>query len=192
MAERDAPGGSRTEPKKTRSGRDDLTELTAFFATIPGRYEEHLPGVPGEDVLFFTRLNVLKQVLEGFQGRALRSFGLADSEYRVLAFLRVHEEGFRVTPIDLNRIIRLTSAGITKALDRLEDAGHIERTPNPADRRSILVGLTEQGRALAEAACRTMAEQYSNALAGWTEKQRDQHGESVRAMIHALTERPGS
>ena len=104
MAERDAPGGSRTEPKKTRSGRDDLTELTAFFATIPGRYEEHLPGVPGEDVLFFTRLNVLKQVLEGFQGRALRSFGLADSEYRVLAFLRVHEEGFRVTPIDLNRI----------------------------------------------------------------------------------------
>jgi MarR family transcriptional regulator, organic hydroperoxide resistance regulator len=38
---------------------------------------------------------------------------------------------------------------LTGVLDRLEGWGLIERTPNPADRRSVLVRLTQSGRAVA-------------------------------------------
>ena len=39
---------------------------------------------------------------------------------------------------------------MTSRLDRLERAGHIERKPDPRDRRAILVQLTERGERLAE------------------------------------------
>jgi DNA-binding MarR family transcriptional regulator len=38
---------------------------------------------------------------------------------------------------------------MTKLLDRLEAKGLIERHPNPGDRRSVVIALTEHGRALA-------------------------------------------
>jgi DNA-binding MarR family transcriptional regulator len=40
----------------------------------------------------------------------------------------------------------LSSGGITKRLDRLAEAGLIERRPDPADRRGTLVRLTRKGR----------------------------------------------
>ena len=40
----------------------------------------------------------------------------------------------------------LSSAGITKRLDRLVGAGLVERRPDPADRRGTLVRLTPRGK----------------------------------------------
>jgi DNA-binding MarR family transcriptional regulator len=39
----------------------------------------------------------------------------------------------------------LSSGAMTNRLDRLENAGYIERKPHPKDRRGILVTLTNQG-----------------------------------------------
>jgi DNA-binding MarR family transcriptional regulator len=39
----------------------------------------------------------------------------------------------------------LTSSGTTKRLDRLERAGLITRTPDPRDRRGVLITLTPAG-----------------------------------------------
>jgi DNA-binding PadR family transcriptional regulator len=41
----------------------------------------------------------------------------------------------------------LSSGGMTKRLDRLAEAGLIERRPNPDDRRGTLVKLTDRGKA---------------------------------------------
>ena len=40
----------------------------------------------------------------------------------------------------------LSSRGMTKRLDRLADAGLVERRPNPNDRRGTLVRLTSRGK----------------------------------------------
>ncbi|MGW1225297.1 MarR family winged helix-turn-helix transcriptional regulator [Streptomyces sp. NPDC001478] len=40
----------------------------------------------------------------------------------------------------------LSRAGVSKTLAKLEKRGHIERTPNPADRRAALVTITESGK----------------------------------------------
>jgi len=39
----------------------------------------------------------------------------------------------------------LSSGGVTKRLDRLAEAGLVERRPNPDDRRGTLVRLTGKG-----------------------------------------------
>jgi DNA-binding MarR family transcriptional regulator len=44
----------------------------------------------------------------------------------------------------------LTSSGTTKRLDRLEQAGLIERAPDPDDRRGTLISLTTKGRELVD------------------------------------------
>ena len=44
----------------------------------------------------------------------------------------------------------VTSGAMTNRLDRLEKAGLIQRAPNPADRRGVVVQLTAKGLALVD------------------------------------------
>jgi DNA-binding MarR family transcriptional regulator len=45
------------------------------------------------------------------------------------------------TPGTLAQCTGLTTGGVTVMLDRLEKAGYVKRSPNPDDRRSILVSI---------------------------------------------------
>jgi DNA-binding MarR family transcriptional regulator len=47
---------------------------------------------------------------------------------------------------DLVRVFGLKHSTMTSILDRLEKRGLIERTSNPSDRRSLLIGITRKGR----------------------------------------------
>jgi len=44
--------------------------------------------------------------------------------------------------------LTLTSSGITRLVDRMEEAGLVRRVPSPEDRRSVLVEPTDQGCAV--------------------------------------------
>jgi DNA-binding MarR family transcriptional regulator len=46
---------------------------------------------------------------------------------------------------DLGERRNLSPSGISRSVDRLATMGLVERTTNPADGRSLLVGLTAQG-----------------------------------------------
>lgn len=56
-----------------------------------------------------------------------------------LQFIHLLELGVAATPGDLARWSGLTSGGVTVVLDRLEKAGYVQRRPNLADRRSVLI-----------------------------------------------------
>lgn len=62
---------------------------------------------------------------------------------------------FGVRPMDLAERSLLTKSGITRALDRLEGDGLIERRVCPSDRRGFLVVLTPKGRHLVRRAAPT-------------------------------------
>lgn len=82
----------------------------------------------------------------------LGEHGLHVAEFDVLAALRRMGAPYTATPSALTRALMLSPAGMTSRLDRLEAAGHIERLADPGDRRSLLVVLTERGRATIDAA----------------------------------------
>lgn len=53
----------------------------------------------------------------------------------------------------------MSTGGVTPALDRLERPGYIERTPNPADRRSSVVSITKAGQDLLRRTTERLAEE---------------------------------
>ncbi|HZS13953.1 MAG TPA: MarR family transcriptional regulator [Candidatus Dormibacteraeota bacterium] len=73
----------------------------------------------------------------------LRDLGVSQGEAHVLALLA---EGGEHTVGELQRGLRHRPSTLTGILDRLENRAWITRTLNDADRRSLLVTLTRQGR----------------------------------------------
>lgn len=68
--------------------------------------------------------------------------------------------GHRLRPGEIAARILVTSGTLTPMLDRLETARFVRREPNPDDRRSVIVVLTEQG----EAALDEYREQFRQAI----------------------------
>ena len=75
---------------------------------------------------------------------ALADLGLSAAEINALACF----DGRDAVPVrELVQATAQRPSTLTGVLDRLERRGLVERVPNPADRRSVLVRLTEEGRA---------------------------------------------
>jgi DNA-binding MarR family transcriptional regulator len=58
--------------------------------------------------------------------------------------------GEPLTPSQVSDRVLVASATMTATLDQLEYRGWIRRTPNPGDRRSVLIEITPDGRAAAD------------------------------------------
>ncbi len=80
----------------------------------------------------------------------LRRAGLDRGAFDVLATLRRSGRPYRLTPTDLYRELVLTSGAVTHRVDVLARDGLVERVPDPGDRRSSLVALTDRGRAVVD------------------------------------------
>jgi DNA-binding MarR family transcriptional regulator len=75
-----------------------------------------------------------------------REAGLSMTEYVVLLTLRyAPEAGIPVG--DLSGEVHLTKSGVTRLVDRMEQAGTVERVADEDDRRSVRASITEKGRA---------------------------------------------
>jgi len=91
--------------------------------------------------LLLTRLGRLN---EQFLADECRAHGTTPAEFQVLAVLRRHPSP-SLGPTEIARRIVQTSGGLTATLRRLEEAGHVRRTPDPSDGRGRLVCLTGAG-----------------------------------------------
>jgi DNA-binding MarR family transcriptional regulator len=78
--------------------------------------------------------------------------GLDAGEFDVIGSLRRSGPPFRLRPTELYKMLMISSGGLTDRLARLEARGLVRRLPSPEDRRSLMVELTEEGVAVAEAA----------------------------------------
>lgn len=82
--------------------------------------------------------------------REMARFDLSPAEYSVLATLRKTPAPHALRPADITKGMLLTSGGLTKVLNALEDRGLIEREDDPNDRRGSIARLTASGVAFAE------------------------------------------
>ncbi|MEU5536833.1 MarR family transcriptional regulator [Streptomyces sp. NPDC020362] len=93
----------------------------------------------------------------------LADLDLTASEINALANLA---DGQGRTVSQLGAAVGSRPTTLTSVLDRLERRGHITRGTRAGDRRSVLIELTESGRAAAALIEQTLADLESRALGG--------------------------
>lgn len=78
--------------------------------------------------------------------------GLKPSECKLLGrlYFSLGDGTGTVKTSDLSSQLRITPAAVTHLVNPLEKGGYLERLPDPNDRRVVLIGLTEQGKDLAQ------------------------------------------
>jgi DNA-binding MarR family transcriptional regulator len=96
---------------------------------------------------------------------ALAEHRLSRPSFQVLDALE-QAEGHTLNQRDLVRRVRRTSGTLSVRLGRLERAHLIEREPDPENRRSVTVTLTDRGRRLVLAARPAYEERAARLLAG--------------------------
>jgi len=93
----------------------------------------------------FDLIGSIAKRMERLQAQALGQANLTAAQYMVLANLR-EKDG---RPLgELADVMRCSKSTITGVVDTMERKGLVVREPNPGDRRSHLLCLTQQGRAL--------------------------------------------
>jgi DNA-binding MarR family transcriptional regulator len=111
-------------------------------------------------------------------------YGSTSSESAVLGALLLG--GPVLNPTDLTRLVVQSPGGLTKTLRRLEDAGHIRRRPDPADRRALLVVLTDKGRRAAERADMELHSYYDDLLGELSAQERAELTSLLRQVLDRL------
>src|ERR1700677_4245361 len=111
-------------------------------------------------------------------------YGSTSSESAVLGALLLG--GPVLNPSDLTRLVVQSPGGLTKTLRRLEDAGYIRRRPDPADRRALLVVLTDKGRRAAGRGARGLASDYGDLLGDLSTRERTELTLLLRQVLDRL------
>jgi DNA-binding MarR family transcriptional regulator len=100
----------------------------------------------------FTHLARTSLFLEAVQEECLAPLGISFGDYAVLRVIEYEDPRGALSPTRLAEIVVRTTGGMTKIIDRLERLGLVKRTPDPVDRRGVLVRLTAKGRRLCDKA----------------------------------------
>ena len=93
----------------------------------------------------FELIEILNKRLKQFHGKTLKDAQLTPPQYFILSLLvEKDQRPFK----ELAELLSCTRATMTGIVDTMEKKGLVSRSPNPDDRRSLLVTLTEKGRVL--------------------------------------------
>jgi MarR family transcriptional regulator, organic hydroperoxide resistance regulator len=96
--------------------------------------------------------------------------------------MRVIEETPNCRVQDIAVALRITTGGTTQAVDRIVAAGYCNRRPNPADRRSSVIDLTEEGKSRLAAAASTLESELQARLGILPRRSINQLQEALKAI----------
>jgi DNA-binding MarR family transcriptional regulator len=103
--------------------------------------------------------------------RKLNAFDLTPGQYMILCCL--WESSEPLSPTQISQAVHLDTSTITGVLDRLTYKNLLERVPSPADRRTLLINLTDAGRLLQTDVSRVINEANEEVLKDFTDSERE-------------------
>jgi DNA-binding MarR family transcriptional regulator len=119
---------------------------------IEDAWRRERPDVDVGPLVLFGRLFRAVVLADARLTAGLAEYDLQPGWFDLLAALRRAGKPYQLNPTQLSQATMLSSAGMTKRLDRMAAAGLIKRHPDLSDRRGTLVRLTPRGRKTIDAA----------------------------------------
>ncbi|MBD3941721.1 MarR family transcriptional regulator [Microbacterium sp. NEAU-LLC] len=111
--------------------------------------ERWLPQTDHEHAVMrvLTSIRSMSDAMERMHSGMKGDMDMNATDVAALRLLIIREQqGRAVSPHDIARHLRISTASTTKLLDRLEGSGHVRRQPHPTDRRGRVVVLTDESR----------------------------------------------
>ena len=131
-----------------------------------------------------SRVSRLARHLDLARGAAFADRGLELWEFDVLSALRRSGPPYQLSPGQLVSQTLVTSGTMTNRVDRLTARGFVERSPDPNDRRGVIVALTEAGRETVDAALADLLARERELLSRLSERDRS----TLAALLRELLE----
>ena len=156
------------------------------MVNIVSQQTEPTLAPPADDVL--SEIHVLANLIgQGFSGFLEGEHGLTVAEWRVMLTLGRHPGQ---TAAEITARWAMDKMAISRALQRLEDAGRIRRDRNPEDRRSYRLSLTEDGQTLHDEILPGATARYRDFVGCLSEQEIAQLRDALHKLInHAATVR---
>jgi DNA-binding MarR family transcriptional regulator len=174
-------------PRQRKSGERDHVDnfLEEISADLPADLDLTVEGI-------VDRIGGINRRIKWMHDETLDQLGVTMSDWHVLTALRWAGEPYRRKAGELARRADLTSGAMTSRLDALEKEGLVSRLRDPADRRSVLVELTEKGRRKHQQAMGIQAQKEALLAEALTDREKEQLNGLLRRVMLTLEDRyPG-
>lgn len=155
---------------------------------IVEQWARERPDLDTEPMAVFGRVYRLAKASGDAVEQTYARYGISRGDFDLLATLRRSGDPFTLSPSALTASLMLTSGGVTGRLDRLDRLGLATRSPDPSDRRGLLVTLTPAGRDVIDEAVTAGLATQRQLLAGLPESRRRQLDGLLRQLLSAVTD----
>jgi DNA-binding MarR family transcriptional regulator len=162
-----------TMAEQLRDEVDDLVDA----------WRSERPDLDVQPLQVLSRISRLARHLDRARRTAFTARGLESWEFDVLSALRRQGQPYQLSPGALLRATLVTSGTMTNRIDRLAAAGLVRRHPDPQDKRGVLVTLTAEGRARADAALADLLGREEALLAGLDDGEREELAGLLRILL---------
>lgn len=135
------------------------------------------------DNVGFLISDVSRLLRRRFDDRA-RLIGVTRAQWRALTTLRRHEG---INQGGLAELLEVEPITLCRMVDRLEEAGHVERRRDPADRRAWRIHLTDKSRPLLDKLGAIADDVFDDALVGLDVPARTVFSETLQRIRSNLT-----
>jgi DNA-binding MarR family transcriptional regulator len=150
-----------------------------------GQWAAERPELDCSGLAVVARMQAAAKLLRRSEDAVLAKLGLTMREYDVLSVLCRQGKPYRLRMSAIARESLLSTAAMTNRIDRLERRGLVRRETDPADRRSVLVGLTPAGLALVGLAIESRLGAAETHLAALSRGERHRVAAGLRKLVGA-------
>lgn len=160
-------------------GADEVDDLVLAWR----RERDDLDLAPVE---VFSRISRLSRLLDLARRDAFTAQAIEPWEFDVLAALRRAGEPYQLSPGQLLKETMVTSGTMTNRIDRLTERNLVDRSPDPNDRRGVLVGLTSIGKRTVDGAFETLLASERDLLGELSASERSQLADLLKRLMRPL------
>ena len=155
---------------------DEVDRLVAAWA-------RERPDLDVRPLEVLSRVTRLARHLDRARRTAFAAHGLETWEFDVLAALRREGRPYVLSPGQLIGQTMVSSGTMTHRVDRLENAGLVQRLPDPQDRRGVHVRLTPRGKERVDAALADLLDRERALLKGLSRSDRETLSALLRRLV---------